>query len=283
MRSDMSYWEENINIKKDIVYTHKFGMDLTLDLLQPKNNNGAAVLFFNSGGFYSPIFVRQDDNSAGSRWMLFQVTQADKIVDLGLGFSFSQLLTNGFTVFDIRHGSGTRFTLDEIVEDCRLAVQFIQENSKEFDIDPDRIGVWGMSAGGYLAAFMGANLHSHVKAVVSYFPTGYNWNMEEEMRKTIPALQVDQLILEALSLKVQISENTSPTLIIYGEGDASFITEQSDRIYTKMQELGVQSKRIIIAETGHLFLGEDDQYNVQAGAYAMTELIHWFRKYLLDP
>ena len=178
--SDMSNGEENIDIKKDIIYTHKFGMDLTLDLLQPKYNNRAAVLFFNSGGFYSPIFVRQDEKSAGSRWMLFQETQGDKIVDLGLEFSYSQLLSNGFTVFDIRHGSGSRFTLDEIVEDCRIAVQFIKENAKEFDIDPDRIGVWGMSAGGYLAAFVGANLRSHIKAVVSYFPTGYNWDVEEE-------------------------------------------------------------------------------------------------------
>ncbi|UCG12554.1 MAG: prolyl oligopeptidase family serine peptidase [Deltaproteobacteria bacterium] len=210
------------------------------------------------------------------------MTQGEKIVDLGLKFSFSQLLSNGFTVFDIRHGSGPRFTLDHIVEDCRSAVQFIKEKAEEYDIDPGRIGVWGMSAGGYLAAFVGANFHSHVKAVVAYFPTGYNWNVEEEVRKTLPALQVEQSVLEALSLEVQISENTSPTLIIYGEEDANFITEQSDSLYAKMQELGVESKRIVIAETGHLFIRKDNQYNVQAGEYAMTELMHWFRKYLLD-
>ncbi|UCG12555.1 MAG: hypothetical protein JSU72_19040 [Deltaproteobacteria bacterium] len=67
MKIDIGYKEENIDLEKDIVYKHKFGMDLTLDLLQPKNNNRAAVLFFNSGGFYSPIFVRQDEKVAGSR------------------------------------------------------------------------------------------------------------------------------------------------------------------------------------------------------------------------
>jgi dipeptidyl aminopeptidase/acylaminoacyl peptidase len=266
-------------------------MDLMLDVFQPKENNRSAVLFFNSGGFYSPIFVRQDENVAGSRWMLFQATQSDKIVDLGLGFRFSELLSNGFTVFDIRHGSSARFTLDVIVEDCRKAVQFIKENAKEYDIDPDRIGVWGMSAGGYLAAFVGAGPHengafeqisSHVRAVVAYFPTGYDWNVAQEIRKTLPALQVDQRVLEALSLKVRISKSTSPTLIVYGEQDASFITEQSDSLYARLQELGVGSKLIKIPETGHLFIGKDNQYNDQAGAYAMRELLGWFQKYLLD-
>jgi len=291
----MDYSEENIKIKKDVVYGQKLGMDLTLDLFQPRDHNKAAILFFNSGGFYSPIFVRQNENEAGSRWMLFQATQGDKIVDLGLEFSFSQLLSKGFTVFDIRHGSSPRSTLDEIVEDSRLAVQFIKQNAKEYDIDPDRIGAWGMSAGGYLAAFVGARsehnrevveeteqINSSVNAVVAYFATGYNWNVEEEVRKTLPALQIDQSVLEALSLKNQISEKTSPTLIIYGEEDASFITEQSDLLYAKMQELGVESKLVIIPKTGHLFIGKDDQFNSQAGEYAMMELLYWFQKYLVD-
>lgn len=290
MKTDTGYSEENIIGKKDIVYRHKFGMNLTLDVFQPKDSNRAAVLFFNSGGFYSPIFVRQNENAAGSRWLLFQVTQGDKTVDLGLRFSYSQLLLNGFTVFDIRHGSGPRFTLDEIVEDCRFAVQFIKKNAKEYDIDPDRIGAWGISAGGYLAALMGTSsfekrelepISSDVNAVVAYFPTGYDWNVEEEVRKTLPALQVDQRVLEALSLEVQVSEKTSPTLIIYGEEDESFITEQSERYYLKLQELGVESKRIRISKTGHLFIGKDNLFNVQAGEYAMTELLNWFQKYLL--
>src|SRR6188474_890431 len=42
------------DIKPDVVYGHKMGMALTLDVLKPKSNgNGAGVLFMVSGGWVS--------------------------------------------------------------------------------------------------------------------------------------------------------------------------------------------------------------------------------------
>ena len=42
-----------MSIQADIVYGHKFGMALTFDVFIPSNRTGAAVVFFNSGGFVS--------------------------------------------------------------------------------------------------------------------------------------------------------------------------------------------------------------------------------------
>ena len=51
--------ESSVTIGVDVVYGHKAGMALTLDVYQPQEGNGAAVLFMNSGGFVSPAYGTQ--------------------------------------------------------------------------------------------------------------------------------------------------------------------------------------------------------------------------------
>jgi acetyl esterase/lipase len=41
------------------------------------------------------------------------------------------------------------------IEDCKCAIRFLRAKAKEFNIDPERIGVWGASAGGHLSAMLG--------------------------------------------------------------------------------------------------------------------------------
>ncbi len=41
------------------------------------------------------------------------------------------------------------------IEDCKLAVRCLRANAVRYNINPDRIGVWGASAGGHLAACVG--------------------------------------------------------------------------------------------------------------------------------
>ncbi|MBV8142174.1 MAG: alpha/beta hydrolase, partial [Verrucomicrobia bacterium] len=73
------------------------------------------------------------------------------------------------------------------LEDCKAAVRWLRAHAEEFGIDPNRIGVWGASAGGNLAALLGTtgevrdfevgeNLgySSRVQAVCDFFgPTDF--------------------------------------------------------------------------------------------------------------
>ena len=38
------------------------------------------------------------------------------------------------------------------IEDCKCAVRFLRAKAKDYHLDPDRIGIWGESSGGHLAA-----------------------------------------------------------------------------------------------------------------------------------
>ena len=41
------------------------------------------------------------------------------------------------------------------IHDCKCAIRFLRRMSAEYHLDPKRIGVWGASAGGHLAALIG--------------------------------------------------------------------------------------------------------------------------------
>ena len=65
------------------------------------------------------------------------------------------LVSKGFAVASIQH----RFSQDAIwpaqAYDCKAAIRFLRANAARFHLDPERIGVWGVSAGGHLAALLG--------------------------------------------------------------------------------------------------------------------------------
>ena len=168
---------------EDVIYGRKYGTALTMDVYAPQGpRNGAAVIWVVSGGWIS------DHNGAGPG-------------------KYAEFLRRGYTCFSVVHGSQPKYTIPEILEDMHLAIRFIRHNAKRFEIDPDRIGIMGGSAGGHLSLMMGLDqqpgkpkktdpvLHepSRVAAVACFFPpTDFlNWGspgrdvfeaMKEEMK-----------------------------------------------------------------------------------------------------
>ena len=41
------------------------------------------------------------------------------------------------------------------IHDCKAAIRWIRGNANSIGVDPERIGVWGSSAGGHLASMLG--------------------------------------------------------------------------------------------------------------------------------
>jgi acetyl esterase/lipase len=65
-----------------------------------------------------------------------------------------EFLKRGYTVFAIVHGSQPRFAIPEMIQDLHRAVRFVRSQAAAYHIDPDRIGIYGASAGGHLALMM---------------------------------------------------------------------------------------------------------------------------------
>ena len=94
----------------------------------------------------------------------------------------------GYAVASINYRLSQHSTFPAQIEDCKAAVRWLRTNAKTYQLDPDHIGVWGASAGGHLAALLGASggvkelegeggnaeQSSRVQAVVDFFgPTDF--------------------------------------------------------------------------------------------------------------
>jgi acetyl esterase/lipase len=305
---------KSVRVRPDEVYGHRFGLALTYDVYTPGNSNGAAVLFINSGGYASGQ-MRQCEKGKDSVWRFLPADAAgqwDLPALIMEQYGFQKLLAAGFTVFDIRHGSTPRFTIDEMFEDCSRAVRHIKFHAKEFGIDPERVGLWGGSAGGHLALLLGTRAvkgqtaykevtgafelnklsepeletGSSVRAVAVYYPAGYDLVSDRtaypEVFKSLPALNVPDAVLDELSIKKYLGPANPPVLIIYGDRDMPFIVGAVEGIAAGLKKNNVAAETMVLPGVGHEFKGQDGSYeNARPGQAAMDKLVEWFRTKLL--
>ena len=129
------------SIVPDVVYGHKAGMALTYDVIKPAKPNGAAVLFMVSGGWVS-----------GWTDPAPLLAKAMEAKDRN---TFGMLLDHGFTLILVRHGSSPYFKVPDAVGDVRRAVRHVRLKAASHGVDPQRLGVFGGSAGGHLSLMLG--------------------------------------------------------------------------------------------------------------------------------
>jgi acetyl esterase/lipase len=258
-------------ITPDVVYGHKAGMALTFDVFTPaKDPNGAVVLFMVSGGWYS-------------HW-----APPEKMVP-----AFLPLTTRGFTVVAVRHGSSPQFSIPEAVDDVRRAVRFVRYKADDLGIDPDRIGVYGMSAGGHLSLVLGTmgddgdpkaddpvlRESSRVHAVVAFVApsdiTRMVWSAPhpDQQYKNFPALNLEPEKAEEVSPLSHVSSDDAPALLIAGDKDTLVPITHSEEIHAAFQKANVPSRLSVVEGAGHGFTG-------QQLVKAAQEMCDWFEEHL---
>ncbi|MBI4907759.1 MAG: alpha/beta hydrolase [Acidobacteria bacterium] len=248
--------EPSIHVNPDLVYGHKMGMALTMDLFEPTvKANGAGILFMVSGGWRS-------------NWTPPETGMA----------LFRPLLEKGFKVFAVRHGSSPKFNIPEIVEDVRMAVRYVRTNATRYGIDPERLGVYGGSAGGHLSLMLGttSSKEDRVAAVVAYFPPTdlRGWVSEDpNSNKSFPALRFSPTKAGDYSPLLHVTPDDPPTLLIHGDKDTLVPLSHSENILGAFKKSNVPAELIVIPGGGHGFKGDD-------AVRATTALVAWFERHL---
>ncbi len=253
-------------VHTDIVYGHKMGMALTLDVIQPVEQNGAAVIFVVSGGWNSNWFP----------------PESYKRIEL-----LEQLVSKGYVVIMLRHGSAPLFKVPDAIADVKQAATFLHEHCEEYQFANDRMGVCGMSAGGHLSLMLGTATNqrapkddaakmpkntTRVAAVVAYFPP-------TDLRPLIgpsddfPALDFDAKRGNEVSPLVHVTADDAPTLLVHGTNDRLVPIQHSKQIKTAFEEHGVVCELVTIEGAGHGFRGE-------AATQATTAALEWFDRFL---
>jgi acetyl esterase/lipase len=285
-QKDPNATPKGVRITPDVVYGHKYGIALTFDVFQPEKQNGAGVIFINSQAWYSiwtPIDIREE-----SKRSIKEYASVD----------FNPLLQKGFTIFEVRHGSSPKFDMAEIVGDLRRAVRFIRFDSRKYGVDPERLGLWGGSAGGHLALLLGTTSDvgipkstdpieqfgkrapeehekgsGRVAAVVALCPPTVLQRPENPaIMKIAPALDMKDEQYREFSPLYFVTPDDSPTLLIHGEKDTSVPISMSESMYQALLKVGVKTKFVKIPGAGHGPDKEADQ--------VLKETVSWFEEHL---
>src|SRR5579864_2493449 len=67
------------------------------------------------------------------------------------------LLDHGYAVANIDYRLTNEAVFPAQIQDCRAAIRWLRAHAAEYRLNSDRIGVWGESAGGHLAALLGTS------------------------------------------------------------------------------------------------------------------------------
>lgn len=70
---------------------------------------------------------------------------------------FLEALKHDYAVICINYRLSDESHFPSQIYDCKAAIRYIRTISAQYDLDRKQIGVWGVSAGGYLAALLGTS------------------------------------------------------------------------------------------------------------------------------
>jgi acetyl esterase/lipase len=189
----------------------------------------------------------------------------------------------------------------EPLKDVKTAIRFLKANAKTYNINPDRIAVWGNSAGGYLSAMAATTgdakefdtdkwpgVSSAVQAaVIFYAPV----NLANSVRKDAYKLSDGTWSGDAfLGFDVKnpvyadrvkkanpltyVSERTPPFLIVHGTKDVVVPISESESLYAALEAAKRPVTFLRLEGAGHSF-GQ-----VSSTPEIMTEVIHFLDTHL---
>jgi dipeptidyl aminopeptidase/acylaminoacyl peptidase len=154
---------------------------------------------------------------------------------------------------------------------------------KQPDFDPDRLGVWGGSYGGFATLTCVTRLPEFWRCAVELFgpsnlvtmlendpPSWRRWN-----RLWIGDLDTDREKLIERSPITHVDNVRCPLLVFQGDNDPRIPREESDQIVDRLRELGRSVEYVTFEGEGHGFTGRD------AAQLVHDRTIDFFERHLL--
>lgn len=185
------------------------------------------------------------------------------------------LVTNGIAIVSIDYRLSDEAKFPAQIIDCRAAIRWLRANAPAHGLDPAHIGVFGVSAGGHLAALLGTSaremdwdigLHleqsARVQLVVAFYPPtdldelAASWYWRKLSRNEIDRLiggavaENRELVARANPVNY-ISRDTPPFYLLHGARDKLVPLRQSELLYSALKKAGIPVQFEIVPGKGH--------------------------------
>lgn len=248
---------QEFETKFDVPYAETDNPRQTLNLYLPttKSEQPRPVIVFIHGGGW-----RNGDKAGGRRW-LSPYLRSGHYAGVSVGYRLTD-----------------EAQWPSQIHDCKAAIRWIRGNAQKYNLDPNKIGIMGTSAGGHLVAMLGTSgdvkelegdlgkhddQDSRVSCVVDFFgPTemltmgkspGLDHNAPHSPEAKLlggPVQKVPEIARQASPI-THVTKDDAPFLIIHGTNDPLVPFEQSTKFQQQLQAVEVIATLITIKDGGH--------------------------------
>jgi acetyl esterase/lipase len=195
-----------------------------------------------------------------------------------------RFVERGYAVASVNYRLSSDAPFPAQIEDCKAAIRWLRAHARPYGYDPDRIGVWGSSAGGHLVALLGTSgdveefdvgphrdVSSRVQAVCDFYgPTdllrmGEQSGPESRIDHDAPDSPESRLVGGPIQQRRELATQASPItfvskeragrippfLILHGDRDDTVPIGQSERLHRALRDAGVASEYHVVEGAGH--------------------------------
>ncbi|MBC8373074.1 MAG: alpha/beta hydrolase [Phycisphaerae bacterium] len=230
-------------IERDIVYAVNGERKMLLDVYRPKSDKPLPLVIWIHGG----------------AWDWGSKDRSNPIVEM---------VGRGYAVSGINYTKSREEIFPAVINDCRAAVSFLRFNAKRFNLDPDRFGAAGESAGGHLTALLATvgdtkefMKHPITKKASSALQAASPWSGPTDFlklndfkcsqnyanKRSAPSRLLGASI-KAVPEKCRqanpityISTGDPPCFIVHGDKDFVVPLNQSELLHAALKKAGVPS------------------------------------------
>lgn len=238
---------EKFRVERDVVYATAEGVPVHLNLYVPREGTGPfpLIIWFHGGGWRNggygscpPLHWHRTDYAYAS--------------------------------VEYRLSGVAKFPAQII--DSKAAVRWLRANATRHRIDGNRIGVWGGSAGGHLAALLGTSggtkrfdvgdnpgVSSAVQAVCDFYgpidllawgkTTGFEPTVLKEFLGG-QILEVPEAVVAASPVSY-IGPGMPPFLIVHGDQDRAVPAAQGELLRAALLRVKTEAELVIVPGAGH--------------------------------
>ena len=188
---------------------------------------------------------------------------------------------NGVTAFVLKYRTAESFYHHPaMLQDIQRAIQLVRENAADWNIDPEKVGVIGFSAGGHLVTMAGEFWQTHDELsklgiecevslrpdfVIPVYPVvsmqdeiAHRWSCNSLLGKG--KKNQSQERKNEFSLELNVPDDMPPTYVVVCDDDPIVIPENSLRLYDALQAANIPSRLARYEWGGHGFGMKDNAF-----------------------
>lgn len=250
--------------KANIAYCNSSSQQQKLDVYTPKNIENAlpVVVYIHGGGW-----------SGGNKATGFVADYGAEIVKRGLVF------------VSINYRLAPTYTYPAQNQDVDCALKYLTNHAVELHIDTKKVGLFGDSAGGQLAAMaaLTSPYKSSIKAVVEFYGPSDVW--QQVTRKPhadkwainyIGSTTDEARARQASPLYANMAD-APPFLLFHGTNDQTVHYDQSVNFTKKLKQAGVDATLVPVARANH----DINSHSSPTRNEVEAQTVQFFKKHLL--